>query len=83
MDSFDGLVGAGFVDFGHCNFEGELRDYASLSGVVVHPHFRRRGIASRLAQWRVEYAREHIGDGGVILTSIQEENTGSFAVAKK
>lgn len=83
MDGFEGLVGAGFVDFGRCSFEGELRDYASLSGVVVHPDFRRKGIASRLAQWRVEFAREHIGDRGVILTNIQEQNIGSFAVAKK
>lgn len=80
---FEGFVGAGFVHFGQCYFEDELRDYASLSGVVVHPDYRRRGIASRLAEWRVECARQRLGDNGLILASIQKQNTGSFVVAEK
>jgi GNAT superfamily N-acetyltransferase len=78
----DELVGAGFVHFGQCYFESELQGYATLSGVVVHPDYRRQGIASRLAKWRVEHARKRLGEGGLILTAIQRENAGSFAVAR-
>jgi GNAT superfamily N-acetyltransferase len=80
---FDGLVGAGFVHFGRCIFEGELRDYAALSGVVVHPDYRYQGIASQIAEWRIECANGRIGDEGLILATIQKGNEGSFAVAKK
>lgn len=78
----DELVGAGFVHFGQCYFESELQDYATLSGVVVHPDYRRQGIASKLAEWRVEYARKRLGEGGLILAAIQRDNAGSFAVAR-
>lgn len=81
--NFDGLVGAGFVHFGRCIFEGELRDYAALSGVVVHPDYRQQGLASKIAKWRVDCAKEKIGDEGIILATIQKGNVGSFAVAKK
>lgn len=83
VPGFDGLAGAGFIHFGQCAFEGELRNYAALSGVVVHPDFRRQRIASQIAEWRVECAKERIGDEGVILATIQKGNEGSFAVAKK
>jgi GNAT superfamily N-acetyltransferase len=79
----DELVGAGFVHFGRCIVEGELRDYASLSGVVVRPSYRRQGIASQIAKWRVECAIRRIGDEGVLLATIQKGNESSIAVAKK
>jgi GNAT superfamily N-acetyltransferase len=75
------LVGAGFVHFGQSQFEGALRPFAVLSGVVVHPDFRRRGIASQIAGWRVDCARQRLGEEGIIVTAIQKQNTGSFAVA--
>jgi GNAT superfamily N-acetyltransferase len=75
------LVGAGFVHFGQSHFEGALRPFAVLSGVVVHPDYRRRGIASQIAGWRVDCARQRLGAEGVIATAIQKQNAGSLAVA--
>ncbi len=54
--SFDGLVGASLVNFGQCYFEDHVRPSALLSSLTVHPAYRRRGIASRLAEWRVHHA---------------------------
>ena len=81
-DEAEGLVGAGFVSFGRCQFEGALRDYAVLKGLVVRPNYRRRGIALQLAGWRVSCARQRLGEEGVLVAAIQEKNEGSFAVAR-
>lgn len=81
-DSVKGVVGAGFISFGRCQFEGTLRDYAALKGLAVHPDYRRQGLASRLASWRVACARERVGEGGILVAAIQEKNEGSFAVAR-
>lgn len=81
-DGEKGLVGAGFVSFSRCQFEGALRNCAVLKGLVVHPHYRRRGIAQQLVAWRVEYARKRVGEEGVLVAAIQEKNEGSFAVAR-
>lgn len=78
-----GLVGAAHMSFGTCQFEGALRSYALLSGLVVRPDFRRQGIATALAQWRVERAVERSGSETMILADIQAGNTGSTANAKK
>lgn len=77
------LVGAGFISFGRCQFEGVLRDYAALKGLVVHPDYRRQGLATELAARRVEYARGHVGENGILVATLQENNEGSFAVARK
>ncbi len=45
-------------------------------------NFRQRGIASRLAEWRVEYVHQHMGDEAVILAYIQKGNTGSQKTAQ-
>lgn len=81
-DSGDGLVGAGFISFGRCQFEGTIRDYAALRGLVVRPDYRRQGIALQLAAWRVGRARKRVGEEGVLVAAIQEKNEGSFAVAR-
>ncbi len=78
----NGLVGAGFVSFGRCQFEGQLRDYAALRGLVVRPDYRRQGFALQLAAWRVGRARKRVGEEGVLVAAIQEKNEGSFAVAR-
>jgi GNAT superfamily N-acetyltransferase len=77
------LVGSGMVTFGECWFEGDVRPYALLNTLVVHPDFRRWGIASRLAQWRAEGAKQKFGDEGVTLAFIQAGNTGPKNTAKK
>jgi GNAT superfamily N-acetyltransferase len=80
---FQGFVGAGLIRFGECQFEGETRPYAFLNTLVVHPDFRRRGIASQLARWRLEYARNRIGPDGIIWAIIQRGNIGSELTARK
>src|SRR5690606_32706670 len=44
---------------------------------------RNQGIAKRLAQERIALARERIGEGGLILASIQEGNSASLSVTQK
>jgi GNAT superfamily N-acetyltransferase len=82
--ALDRLVGIGLVTFGECWFEGELRPFAYLSSLSVHPEYRRRGIASQIADWRVHRARDHfraVGRQGVIYAAIQSGNIGSIRTA--
>jgi GNAT superfamily N-acetyltransferase len=79
----DGFVGSGLIRFGQCQWEGEVRPSALLNTLVVHPDYRRRGLASKLAKWREEFARERIGEGGVVWAIIQRNNTGSERTASK
>src|SRR5262245_54820697 len=60
----DGLVGMGLVTLGECQYEGEMRPYAYLSTLGVHPDYRRRGIAGQLALWRFGKAQEHFESVG-------------------
>lgn len=81
---YDGFVGAGLVRLGRCQWEGRDVPYALLNTLVVHPNFRRRSVASRLAKWREEYARQQFGgEEGVTFAIIQKNNTGSELTAKK
>jgi GNAT superfamily N-acetyltransferase len=82
--NYDGFIGAGLVQFGRCHWEGRDVPYALLNTLAVHPNFRRRGIASRLAKWRDEYAHQRFGEEQcVIFALIQKNNTGSELTAKK
>lgn len=76
------IVGSGFLSFDRLYYEGQLRDCAWLHNLQVHPDYRRQGIARRLAECRVAYGRERVGEDGVIVASIQRGNTGSFRVAQ-
>lgn len=85
-EGYDGIVGMGLVNFGECQYEGEVRPFAYLNSLSVHPDFRRRGIASRLALWRVEVAMDRfkkMGREGVIVAGIQSGNTGSVQTATR
>lgn len=79
----DGFVGSGLIRFGQCQWEGEVRSSALLNTLVVHPDYRRRGLASQLAKWREVFARQRIGEGGVVWAIIQRNNTGSERTARK
>jgi GNAT superfamily N-acetyltransferase len=79
------IVGMGLVSLGECQFEGELLPSAYLSALGVHPDYRRRGIAARIAAWRVNEARKHFqsaGREGVIFAAIQGGNVGSVRTAE-
>ena len=76
------IVGSGFLSFDRLYYDGQLCDCAWLHNLQVHPDYRRRGIATRLAECRVAYGRERVGETGVIVASIQQGNTGSFTVAQ-
>lgn len=79
----DGLVGMGLLEFGRCLVAGRPQPYALLSSLMVHPNFRRRGIASRLARWRVDRAEERLGEDGIILANVQRGNTASRRTAER
>lgn len=78
-----GLAGLGLVSFGQCLYEEAVRPYAYFYSLSVHPEYRRRGLASQLAAWRVEKARERFGDEGVMIAGIQAGNVGSVRTAQK
>jgi len=76
----DGLVvGTGTVDFSDVEIEGDVHRCAHLSNLMVHPDYRRRGIAGALTEWRLERA----GPDAVVVAAIQSGNAGSFANAEK
>jgi GNAT superfamily N-acetyltransferase len=79
----DGIVGMGMMSTGECHYEGALRPFAYLFSLSVHPDYRRRGIASQLAAWRVNKAREMLGEDAVIFAGIQQGNEGSLRNAAK
>ena len=78
-DDDGGIVGAGVVDFGPIEIEGGVYRCGRLNSLMVHPDYRRRGIASALAEWRIERA----GPDAVIVAAIQSGNEGSLANARK
>jgi GNAT superfamily N-acetyltransferase len=83
VPDYDGIVGTGLLSFGDCYYEGVVRPFAYLNSLRVHPNYRRRGIASRIAAWRVDTARAWIGNEGVIFAGIQQGNEGSLRTAAK
>jgi len=80
---YDGLIGSGLLRFGQCQWEGAVHQYGLLNTLVVHPDFRRRGVASQLARWREEYAYRRFGEDGVTFAMIQKNNIGSELTARK
>jgi len=78
-----GPVGAARVSLGRCAFAGELRRYALLGSLVVHPAHRRQGVGAALARWRIAYAEEHAGEDVLVLANIQSGNAASLANAAR
>lgn len=82
-EGYEGLVGLAIVSFGEMQFEGEILPYAHLSSLKVREDFRKQGLGARLAQWRVERARNEFGEQGVITTGMLSSNLASRNTAKK
>lgn len=79
----EGLAGMGMVQLGVCQFNEEIRPFAYFFSLAVHPQHRRRGIASQIARWRLDFARSRNGPDGVVVAGIQAGNTGSYLTASK
>lgn len=82
-DGYEGLVGLAVVSFGDLQFEGEPLPYAYLSSLKVREDFRKQGLGAKLAQWRVDKARQEFGEDGVITTGMMSSNIASRNTAKK
>ncbi len=82
-EGVDGLVGMGTVRFGEVQFNGERYPFAFLDGLKVKSEFRGHGLGYRIAQWRIQKAREAHGDRCVIATGMLYDNYASHAVAAK
>src|SRR5262245_48916971 len=80
---YNGFVGMGTVRFNQVQYNGKIVPHAFLDGLKVHKDFRRQGLGYKIAEWRIQQARENYGDQCVIATSMLQENTASYAVAKK
>lgn len=78
-----GIIGAGVASFGHFQYEGQSRPYAFLHKIVIHPSYRRQGIATQLTQRLIGCASENIGREGVIFGGIQTNNKASLALAER
>ena len=77
------IVGLGLVQTGNCYLDGSLHPYGLLNSLIVHPDYRRQGVAVGLAQWRIDYVQHTLGKEAVIMAFIQKGNGGSLAVAQK
>ena len=73
-----GLIGAAQVTLSETEVGGERHPYAGLSGLMVHPEHRRRGVAAALTRWRLDRA----GPDAVVAAAIQTGNVGSIANAR-
>ena len=79
----DGLVGAATVSFDNLQFEGEVLPTAFLENLKVHHAYRGHDLGTKLAEWRVERARERFGANGIIATGTTSDNAASLATMKK
>ncbi|HSK65927.1 MAG TPA: GNAT family N-acetyltransferase [Anaerolineales bacterium] len=82
-EGVDGLVGMGTVRFGEVQFNDERLPFAFLDGLKVKSEFRGQGLGYRIAQWRIQQAREVFGDRCVLATGMLYDNYASHAVAAK
>lgn len=77
------VVGIGLVDIQARRINGVLSPCALLNSLIVHPSYRRQGVATQLAKWRIDYVREQLGKEATIMALIQKDNAGSLAAAQK
>lgn len=80
---YDGLVGMGTVRYGKVQYNGNVLPFAFLDGLKVHKEFRGNGLGYQIASWRIQRARETLGDEVLIATGMLHDNHASHAVAAK
>src|SRR5688572_11952141 len=80
---YDGLVGMGTVRFSQVQFNDEVLPLAFLDGLKVQEQFRGQGLGYQIARWRIQKAREELGDQCVVGTGMLHDNHASHAVASK
>ena len=79
----DGLVGMATVYTDEITVNGRLVPSAHLANLKVRKDVRRRGLGTRLAEWRIQEARRQIGDDGIVATGVQATNAASLATARR
>ena len=82
-EGHDGLVGMGTVRFSNVQFNDNVLPLAFLDGLKVQEEFRGKGLGYQIASWRIQTAREELGDQCVIGTGMLHDNHASHAVASK
>jgi predicted N-acetyltransferase YhbS len=78
-----GVVGIAAVTFFDVMVEGQRFPSAYLSSLKVRKDYRRRGLGSALARWRVEKLREQFSEKGVISTHFEVHNDASRGTSSK
>lgn len=64
-------------------YNGSIKSNSYINSLVVHPTFRRKGIASELVRRIVDYSYEKLGKDCVIWAVIQDGNIGSERTIQK
>src|SRR5258708_1171824 len=77
------VVGSGAADARPVWFEKQSVQAVHLHSLLVSPDYRQRGVATALAQWRIQWAREHYGPNVLVFAEIQQNNLASFKNASK
>jgi GNAT superfamily N-acetyltransferase len=82
-DGFDGLAGIATLRTATCQFNGVVLPLVMLDSLKVDEQFRKQGLGTQLAQWRVDYARQHFGEDVVLLSGTELDNIASQNTMKK
>ncbi|MCP4440091.1 MAG: GNAT family N-acetyltransferase [Aureispira sp.] len=78
-----GIIGSGTIWNGALNIGSENLPYGFLNTLLVHPSYRKNGIAKEIANWRINQFEKKFGKEGVVYASIQKGNKGSENTASK
>ena len=78
-----GLAGVGLVGFTTRGIQGKAVPCALLNTLMVHPAYRRQGVAGGLSKWCIRHARSRFGENGVILADVQVGNRASHGTVRK